>query len=446
MTPHGSSANSIRPIPSPRNPYEELASARPTDAPPPARPNPYEALAAGPEPAPYADPYTPPDPYADTTGAPFGFDFDFDRHSDSAEPPYEESMPYLRAVRRRRRSRLRRTVKIGIAFTVLLAFLAVGDRWAALYAENAAAEKAQRALNLHAEPEVHIRGFPFLTQLVDNRVDDIDITVPDMPAGRVSVAQVKGQISDVRILGDGPGSVDGAVLGRLNGEVLLDFDDLDRELGTSQVKFTAGGPDTVLAAGEMPVAGETVKVRARAQLARAGNHGVGTTVDRMRLVVPDLFSYTPGDSGGLRLARPLAERVRDNTRVAKALFGVSQVAERFGLSPDRAERVRESESELGRVTGGTDFTERMMKVNMLDVLGDNPWLVQQLGIDPALLEGLKKVEEPELAEKLSLAMKLPKVPGNVRLRDVSVSKEGIRAELTGADVPFGKAPRKPSGR
>ncbi|WP_245997454.1 LmeA family phospholipid-binding protein [Streptomyces armeniacus] len=328
-------------------------------------------------------------------------------------------------------------------------FLAVGDRWAALYAENAAAEKEQRALKLHAEPEVHIRGFPFLTQLADNRVDRVDVTIPDMPAGRVSVAQVKGQVNGVRLLGDAPGSVDGAVLGRMNGDVLLDFDDLDRELGTPQVKFTAGGPHTVLAAGQLSVAGEKVKVRARAQLARAGEHGVGTTVDRMRLVVPDLFSYTPGDRGGLRLARPVAERIRDNARVAKALFGVAEVAERFGLCPGRAERVRESESELDRVTGGTDFTDRMMKVNMLDVLVEHPWLLQQIGIEPALLEGLKRIDQPELAEKLSLAMKLPDVPGDVRLRDVSVSKDGVRARLTGTDVPFGKAaepPAPPPGR
>ncbi|WP_245997488.1 hypothetical protein [Streptomyces armeniacus] len=58
----------------------------------------------------------------------------------------------------------------------------------------------------------------------------------------------------------------------MNGDVLLDFDDLDRELGTPQVKFTAGGPHTVLAAGQLWVAGEKGKVRARGR--RRGVAGV----------------------------------------------------------------------------------------------------------------------------------------------------------------------------
>jgi hypothetical protein len=350
----------------------------------------------------------------------------------------EDRMPYLRAVRRRRRSRTRRAVKTAVAVTVLLAFLLVGDRWAALYAENEAAGKVQRALKLHAEPEVHIRGFPFLTQLAGGRLDHVDVAVPDMPAGRISVAQVKGSVDDVRIVGGAPSAIKGAVLGRMSGHVLLDFDDLDRELGTSQVDFTAGSRDSVLAHGELPVAGKRVEVGARAHLRRTGDHGVGTTVDRMRLRVPGLFSYTPGKDGGLRLARPVAERIKRDAAEAKALFDVGSVAERFGLTPQRAAQVRQSETELRRTTGAPRFVDRLMKINMLDVLVEHPWLLRRIGIDPALIESLKRIEEPKLAEKLSLSVRLPEVPGDVRLRGISVGKDGIRAELTGSEMPFGE--------
>lgn len=472
------------------NPYEELASP---DAPPvaPGRPSPYDVLAAGSRPGGHSrhgggrgdagDDRSPRQAGTGPDGRPLvgsglygspydGFRGDVDGaqsrggrmhgeqvrgeeahgggtleegflgvalRSDYDDVP-EDRMPYLRAVRRRRRSRARGTVKAAVAVVVLLAFLVVGDRWAALYAENKAAEKVKSALKLHAEPEVHIRGFPFLTQLADERLEHVDVAVPDVPAGRISVAQVKGSVEDVRIVGGAPSSIKGAVLGRMKGDVLLAFDDLDRELGTSQVDFTAGSRDTVLARGELPVAGKRVQVGARAHLRRTGDHGVGTTVDQMRLRVPGLFSYTPGKDGGLRLARPVAERIKRDAADAKALFRVDAVAERFGLTPERAAQVRQSETELRRTTGAPRFVDRLMKVNMLDVLLERPSLLKRIGIDPGLVEGLKKIEEPKLAEKLSLSVRLPEVPGDVRLRDVSVGKEGIRAELTGSDMPFGE--------
>lgn len=139
------------------NPYDELASLAPSDAPEPTgapTPNPYDALGA--DPAPEGSPHD--NPYDE---GPLGFSL----RSDYDEPEYEDRMPYLRAVRRRRRSRFTMTVKLGIACLALLAFLGVGDRWAALYAEGKAAEKVQDSLHLHARPEVHIKGFPFLTQV-----------------------------------------------------------------------------------------------------------------------------------------------------------------------------------------------------------------------------------------------------------------------------------------
>jgi hypothetical protein len=469
------------------NPYEELASK---DAPPlaPDRPSPYDALASGPgRPEPGAAARPGPDggspagsglygsPYDGFSGdahevygeGPLGFALRtdpegsaVDRHDASYHAPHDASydlpyadgrdaatdrMPYLRAVRRRRASLIGRSLKTSVAIVVLLAFLFVGDRWAALYAENKAAEKVRSALKLHAEPEVHIRGFPFLTQVAGERLDHVDIAVPDMPAGRISVAQVRGSVDDVRIVGGAPSAIKGAVLGRMKGYVLLDFDDLDRELGTSQVDFTAGGHNSVLAHGELPVAGKRVEVGARAQLRRTGDHGVGTTVDRMRLRVPGLFSYTPGEDGGLRLARPVARRIQRDAAEAKALFQVGAVAERFGLTPERAALVRRSETELRRTTGAPRFVDRLTRINMLDVLVEHPWLLKRIGVDPALIESLKRIEEPKLAEKLSLSVRLPELPGDVRLRGISVEKDGIRARLTGSDMLFGDGGRMPQG-
>lgn len=464
MTPHGSSTSSTTSIPTPRNPYEELA---PSDLPPAGEPshNPYDELSIDPGP-PHRPEGTRPDaphgrspgenPDAPSAGDGYGgYDgpgllghsvrLDPDESDDPDEPGLpdyserQERMLRARAVRRRRRSRLRLFVKLVIGCGVLLAFLFVGDRWAALYAEDQTAEKVQESLDLHGKPEVHIRGFPFVTQLANERLDTVDISVSDMPAGRISVAQVNGTVNDVEIVGDAPTSIKGAVLGEMRGEVVLDFDDLDRELGTSQVKFSEGGPNTVLADGKLPVADRQVLVRARAHVQRTGDSAVGTTVDNMRLRVPGLFQYTPGKNGGLRLARPVAERVQKDAEKARALFEVKAVSDRFGLTPERAKRIQRSEGELNRVTGGPKFVDELMQINMLDVALENPSVMKEVGVDPALVSSLQKLRQPELEDKLSLSVKLPDMPGDVRLRGVSVVEDGIRAEVTGSGIPFGDA-------
>lgn len=118
------------------------------------------------------------------------------------------------------------------------------------------------------------------------------------------------------------------------------------------------------------------------------------------------------------------------------------IAHRFGLSDKRMQRVRHSESELHKVTGKPRFVDKVMRINMLDAVVAHPSLLKKIGIDPALVEGLKKIEEPKLADKLALNLKLPKMPGDVRLRGISVAKDGIRADLTGVNVPFGKGAKK----
>lgn len=109
-----------------------------------------------------------------------------------------------RRTRRRRRSPftgLSLAVKAVIAVLVLAAFLALGDRWALLYAERTAAEKVRDQLKLSASPEVEIDGFPFVTQILDQRLDSVSVTVPDVAADRVSLAKVSATATGVRVDG-----------------------------------------------------------------------------------------------------------------------------------------------------------------------------------------------------------------------------------------------------
>jgi hypothetical protein len=401
-----------------RNPYEELADPRGAEPPPP-RHNPYEELGWL-------------DLHEEERGDPLGL---------GLRPEYDDQEPVRRGGHRRHRPRrglrVPTTAKALVAVLTCGAFLTLADRWAALYAEKQAAHRLKEAMHLQADPEVDIHGFPFLTQVAYGRLDQVDITVPHVSAGPVSMAKVDGSVRDIRILGDVPSSIRGAVIGRMQGSVLLAFDDLDRELGSSQVKFSAKDDHSVLAEGRLPIAGYRVRARAVAHLRLDGDRSVNTTIDNMLIDVPGVASYTPGDHGGLRLARPMAERIRTDAAKAKALLAVGAIAQRLGLTPQMAREAARSDAALRRITDDPHFVERLMRVNVLDLVEQNPWLLGKIGVDPSLVEGLRNIQLPKLAERLSLSFKLPELPGGVRLRDVSVRHEGIEVHAYGTNVPVG---------
>ncbi|WP_328390010.1 DUF2993 domain-containing protein [Streptomyces sp. NBC_00400] len=317
---------------------------------------------------------------------------------DGKEPP--------RAGRTSRRI-VRRTAKVVVTLAVVLAFLALGDRWAVLYAENLAARQVQKALKLRAEPEVHIDSVPFLGQVLAGSIDHVEVDVPDVDAGPVSVAQVKGTVDGIRIVGSLPSSVKGAVLSRVRGDIMLDFKDLNREVGASQIHLRPGpGKSTVLAGGDLPVGGKQARVRGRAQLRRTGDRGLRMTVQDARVVVPGLLTYVPGKGGGVQLTAPVADRM--------------------------------DEGALQQAAGKHVRPQQLMKGRVLDTLVDHPSLLEPTGIDPSLIQGLQKLREPKVAQQMEFSAQLPdNLPDGIRLRGISVTKSGIRAELTGKDVPVG---------
>ncbi|MFF4506472.1 DUF2993 domain-containing protein [Streptomyces sp. NPDC001401] len=362
----------------------------------------------------------------------------------------EEDEPWAppnhrRGGRRRRRSRfagLPLALKMVAGVVVLTSFLTLADRWALLYAERRAADTLKDRMHLSAAPEVDIDGFPFLTQLADGRLKSVKVTVPDVAASRVTLARVTATAHDVRLNApDGPTSVRGAGIPRLDGDVLLSFDDLNRELGASQVTFTGRGHDRVLARGTLPVAGHDLRLRADARIGRDGDHGIATQIGGMRLDLGDLATYRPGTraSEGLHLTRDSAARLTHETNKVKAMFAVPAVVRRLGV-PDWAVRAAlRSDSELARVTGTPRFIHQAMRLNLIDLALDHPELLKRLGFDPALLDALPRLTRPVLADRLSLGFRLPTPHrGELRLRDVRVEKDGIRVRIEGAGLAVGR--------
>ena len=77
-----------------------------------------------------------------------------------------------------RRSRVRRAV--AITLVLLAGLLIAADRIGLAVAERAAAVTLQRSQHLTQRPSVSIAGFPFLTQLVSGKYDDIHVTADDV--------------------------------------------------------------------------------------------------------------------------------------------------------------------------------------------------------------------------------------------------------------------------
>jgi LmeA-like phospholipid-binding len=68
-------------------------------------------------------------------------------------------------------------VKLLVVLLVLVGLLAAGDRVAAGFAEEGVARQIAQQGGLKATPDVDIRGFPFLTQAVAGRYDDVRIAL-----------------------------------------------------------------------------------------------------------------------------------------------------------------------------------------------------------------------------------------------------------------------------
>ncbi|KUO20575.1 LmeA family phospholipid-binding protein [Streptomyces dysideae] len=355
----------------------------------------------------------------------------------------EWAPPNHRRNGRRRRGRLAGlplALKAVVGLVVVAAFLALADRWALLYAEHRAADALKDHMKLAAAPEVEIGGFPFLTQLADERLDSVRVTVPDVAAERVSLAQVTATARNVRLDADGLTSVRGADVPELDGDVLLSFADLNRELGASQVTFTGRGSDRVLARGTLPVAGHDLRLRAEAHIQRNGDRGISTEIGGMRLDIGDLATYRPGvrASEGLHLTRKSAAQLAGETRKAKALLSVPSVVRRLGVPESAVREALRSDAELAKLTGTPRFTRQAMRLNLIDLALAHPEVLERLGLDPALLDALPRLTRPVLADRLSLGFRVPSPErGELRLRDVRVEEDGIRVRLVGEGLAVG---------
>ncbi|WP_406493819.1 DUF2993 domain-containing protein [Streptomyces sp. NBC_01604] len=102
-----------------------------------------------------------------------------------------------------------RALRILLILVVIIGGLFVlADRLAVNFAEDEAADKLKTTEGLAATPDVSIKGFPFLTQVVGGVLDDVEVDIQDYEAdtgttgGTIRIDDLKANMRGVEFSGD----------------------------------------------------------------------------------------------------------------------------------------------------------------------------------------------------------------------------------------------------
>jgi LmeA-like phospholipid-binding len=135
-------------------------------------------------------------------------------------------------VRQRRRSRGWLWGLIGLV--LLLVLLVIADRVSVAYAENRMAQQIQDQ-GLSSKPNVSIKGFPFLTQVLARNLHEVNITAPSVTEGPLNIKNLVAILQGIHLnSGYNSGTVD-----HLTGTALITFGDLFGGQGGPSVSVTA---------------------------------------------------------------------------------------------------------------------------------------------------------------------------------------------------------------
>lgn len=167
-----------------------------------------------------------------------------------------------------------------IVLVILGGLFVAADRIAVSVVQGKAAERVQATENLDHKPKVSIEGFPFLTQLLSGKLDDVKVKARDINAADGDGTTVRVQSFDADLRGvKFSDSFTRAVADTADGVVFISYADLTRAAphgvtvsaappaanGNARVKLSATLPDlgdAVSIYSEVAAKGDTVSVKA----------------------------------------------------------------------------------------------------------------------------------------------------------------------------------------
>lgn len=85
------------------------------------------------------------------------------------------------------------------ALAIVAVLLVAADRIALLVAESQIADRVQKSQQLSAHPQVSIKGFPFLTQVLGGRYHELDVSVRNVTRGGLTVDKLSVRAHGVSV-------------------------------------------------------------------------------------------------------------------------------------------------------------------------------------------------------------------------------------------------------
>jgi hypothetical protein len=160
---------------------------------------------------------------------------------------------------------------------VVLVVLALAGVGADRVAHKVATDEAEQRLTAKGmvDPSVTVDGFPFLTQLVSRRFDEVQVTAAGLRADAGRARDVDATGLDVRAPSGGS-----VVVGRLRASGTITYADVLRRIGRPELSLRAAGDRRVQLRRDVVLQGQEVTVTSRGTVRAEGT--------RVRLVPTDV--------------------------------------------------------------------------------------------------------------------------------------------------------------
>ena len=162
--------------------------------------------------------------------------------------------------------------RILIPLFVLVALFVVADRVAVHYADRVVAERIQRDQGLSSKPDVSIGGFPFLTQAISGRYDDVTVTLHDVRRGPVRVDRLTAHLNGVHVALGAVFSqhLNSVPVDKATAQVFVTFGDLNEYLSPKHLHVSAAG-HLLHVTGSVTVAGRAITASGDGRLSISGD-------------------------------------------------------------------------------------------------------------------------------------------------------------------------------
>lgn len=211
---------------------------------------------------------------------------------------------------------------------VLLVVLIAADRIGVLVAQRAVAAQLRSSGELSVQPDVSIKGVPFLTQALRGRYSSIEVRARDVTAGGSRFSTFDASLAGVRLPLTSvlSGSVTSVPVEELSSTVVLSYDDLQQRLAKRRLVLAPAG-DLLRVTGSVTVLGRTVSASALSRVRLSGTD-VLVTAERFEV------GAKPADRV---LTAALGKRLDFRARIGALPYGLKLTG--VAVRPDGVEAV-----------------------------------------------------------------------------------------------------------